>query len=66
MAGGSAGDDANAEWLAGGVHLRGAGRDGLGDFLGGAGGSEAAESDSLAVLNLRGGLGGGKAREGSL
>lgn len=63
MAGGRAGDDANPEWLARGMGLHGTGRDGFGNFLGSASGREAAKSDSLAVLNQGGDLGGGKPRE---
>ena len=37
--------------------LDGAGGDGVGDFLGGAGGGEAAEGDGLAVLDQIGGFG---------
>ena len=59
MSSGSAGHDADAERLAGGVQFLGAGGDGLGNVLGGAGGSEAAEGDGLPVLDEFGGFGRG-------
>src|SRR5690606_36344290 len=42
----------------------GAGRDGAGDFLGHAGGGEAAEGDGIAVADERGGFGGSERGEG--